>query len=261
MSRDEQGFVESVFRESRRWHVLEGPQNGRNAVHDSPEVFWSRGGDPVPQANMALNGTFADPRAGVASMLRAFEGLPFLWFVREEPAFDPLRAAMREAGFRHEDDERCMFLELAEGHPPPAAEGLVIRPVLDAADAERYLSAYAQAFGLPPLGVATWRAHHLPMLPDRSRLRQFVGEVGGEPVASGTAFLGREAVGVYSIGVVPALRGRGIGAAMTWRVVEEGLREGRTRAVLGATAEGAGVYHRLGFRDVGGLGAWAPPPG
>lgn len=256
---DEQGFVEAAFRESRRMHVLEGPQNGRNAIHDGPDVFWARGGEPSVNANMVLNGRFADPQAGVAAVLEAMDGLPFRWFARQEAAYDPLREALREAGFASGEEERCMLLELAAARPPPET-ALAFRPVLDATDAQRYLGVWSAAFGAPPGAADLWLAHHGPMIGREARLRHFVGEAEGRAVACGTAFLGREAVGVYSLGVAPGARRRGFGAAMTWRIVEEGVREGRRRAILGASREGRGAYARLGFRDVGGLDVFAPPP-
>lgn len=256
---DELAFVESVFKESRRHHVREGPQNGRNALHDGPDVFWARGGEPTANANMVLGGRFADPRAGVAGILDVFGDLPFLWFVRQEAAFDALRGALAEAGFVGDADERCMLLDLDDARPPvPSA--LAFRPVRDEADATRFVRAWGDAFDVPARGRATWLAHHVPMLGERAPLRHFVGELEGNPVACGTTFLGRDAVGVYSIGVVPAARRRGFGAAMTWRIVEEGAREGKRRAILGASVEGRGVYAKLGFRDVGGLDVFAPSP-
>jgi len=254
-----QDVVEAVFKESRRFHVLEGPQNGRNAIHDGLDVFWARRGDKTRSANMALGGRFADAARGVRETLGVFEGLPFLWFLRPDAEFDATREAMRDAGFTLEDDERCMLLEPEDARPAPPPSGFDISEARSVRDLEAFLDAYQAAFHVDDASRAAWLAHHAALLPRRDRMRYLVGRVEGEAIACGAAFLGAQAVGVYSVGVAPAWQRRGFGAAMTWRVVEEGLREGRTRAILGATPAGKRTYEKLGFRDVGGLDAWLPP--
>ena len=79
----------------------------------------------------------------------------------------------------------------------------------------------------------------------------------GVPVASGAAFLARDAVGVYGVGVHPAWQRRGYGSALTWRAIEAGVEIGHDRAILGATAAGKPVYEKIGFREVGRLRGFA----
>ena len=71
-----------------------------------------------------------------------------------------------------------------------------------------------------------------------------------------------ETAGVYNVVTLPAHRGKGYGASVTWAVVAEGARRGCTHAVLQASESGYPVYRRMGFID----GAWhmelaGPPAG
>jgi len=76
----------------------------------------------------------------------------------------------------------------------------------------------------------------------------YVGYAGGVAVASGLGWRSGRTIGVYAISTVPAARRRGYGAAMTVRVVADGIAAGCDVAVLQASAVGRPIYERLGFR-------------
>jgi predicted GNAT family acetyltransferase len=69
-----------------------------------------------------------------------------------------------------------------------------------------------------------------------------------------------ETAGVYNVVTVPAHRGKGYGAAVTWAVVAEGARRGCTHAVLQASETGYPVYRRMGFVDAGWYVELTGPP-
>src|SRR5438094_174734 len=48
-------------------------------------------------------------------------------------------------------------------------------------------------------------------------LHLFVGFVEDRPVSVSMAFVAEQVVGVYAVATLPELRGRGYGAALTWR--------------------------------------------
>ncbi|WP_443081156.1 GNAT family N-acetyltransferase [Terrabacter sp. Soil811] len=56
------------------------------------------------------------------------------------------------------------------------------------------------------------------------------------------------AVGVFGIATPPEHRRRGLGRAVTARILADGVREGASLAFLGASPMGFGIYQRLGFR-------------
>jgi GNAT superfamily N-acetyltransferase len=77
-----------------------------------------------------------------------------------------------------------------------------------------------------------------------------VGVVDDAPVATATLFFTAGVAGLYFVSTVPAMRGRGIGAAIS-RVALVAARDlGYRVAVLGSSPMGYGVYERLGFREV-----------
>jgi GNAT superfamily N-acetyltransferase len=69
----------------------------------------------------------------------------------------------------------------------------------------------------------------------------------GEPVGMASGLFTEQAVLVEHLGVIPAYRGGGIGAALVCRVVAAARQRGVRYAVLGPTRESRTLYERLGF--------------
>lgn len=138
-------------------------------------------------------------------------------------------------------------------HPLPPAEaepdlpGHEIRRVVDAAGLDDHLKTGAAAFGLPE---DILRAVVVPALIDRPDTAIYVGYTDGAPVSTGLGARTDRTIGVYNIATIEPARGRGYGAAMTRRVVADGVAAGCDVAILQASEMGLPVYEHLGFRTV-----------
>ncbi len=89
-----------------------------------------------------------------------------------------------------------------------------------------------------------------PDLLDRPDCVVYVGYADGAPVVSGLGWRSGRTIGVYSIATVESERRRGYGAAMTARVIADGVDAGCDVAALQASEMGRPIYERLGFRTV-----------
>jgi len=124
---------------------------------------------------------------------------------------------------------------------------LEIRRVTDDAGIEAHRHAVTAGFGSDPavaLGTAC------PDILDRPECAVYVGYVDGAPVVSGLGWRTGRTIGVYSIATIQSARRRGFAAAMTARVVADGVVAGGDIAVLQASEMGRPIYERLGFRTV-----------
>ncbi len=149
--------------------------------------------------------------------------------------------------------KRLMGLEAARTARPPAVAGLTIRAA-GPEDAEAVVAVDAEAFEAPAESERRWIEPHLTA-PEATVA---LAEIRGEPVATGYGVrsAGRAGPAVYiaGIGVVASARRRGIGAAVTSWLVEDGHRRGARLAHLHPDDDGAArLYARLGFVEVPGL--------
>jgi hypothetical protein len=100
--------------------------------------------------------------------------------------------------------------------------------------------------------IETGSTHPATILGD-TRMINWIGRVGGGPVAAAMSYVGDSAIGIFGVTTVASVRGRGYGSAMTRAamLVETGLP-----AVLDPSKEAESMYRRLGFRAVGELRKW-----
>ena len=78
----------------------------------------------------------------------------------------------------------------------------------------------------------------------------YAAYVDGRPAGSGLGFRTGRTIGVYNIATAPWARRRGLGAAVTQRIIDDAAAQDCDVAVLQASEMGRSIYKRLGFRIV-----------
>jgi GNAT superfamily N-acetyltransferase len=112
---------------------------------------------------------------------------------------------------------------------------------LDQPDWPRYLRALERAGA--PAGLLAGV--------DPQAFRSLAVAVAGEDVASALAFDCERDCGVFNVATVPAARRRGLGTAITARLLHDAAARGCATASLQSTAMAERVYSACGFRDLG----------
>ena len=136
--------------------------------------------------------------------------------------------------------------------PARQATGLTIRQ-LDPEEAELHAGVAAAGFGVPE---EPFRQLVTPGVLRVPGVRCYLGEAGGRPVTTGMGVTVGGSVGVFDIATVPACRGLGYGAAITARVVSDGLAAGAAWSWLQSSPDAYRLYARLGFRSAGSFQVW-----
>ena len=203
----------------------------------------------------------ATPDTLLAGVARAHErGDPFV--VRLRGGIDDrFVATLTRAGFEPEGEETVtpgmvaspIDHDLIARHTAPELE---IRRVTDAAGIDLHRHVVTEGFGSDrsvALGTAC-----LDLL-DRPDCVVYVGFADGRPVVSGLGWRSGRTIGVYSIATVPSARRRGYAAAMTARVVADGVNAGCDVAALQASTMGRPIYERQGFQTVVSYTAYVHP--
>ena len=129
----------------------------------------------------------------------------------------------------------------------PAPAGHEIRPVGDARGLSDHADVLAAGFGMPREWAAAFAIDALLRTPG---LTFYVGYQDGVAVTSGVGTRTGRTIGIYNIATVESARRRGLAAAMTMRIVDDGAAAGCDVATLQASDMGRPVYERLGFRTV-----------
>ena len=199
---------------------------------------------PVPQANGAW--VVEDSEAAAAALPQAIEeaealGVP-AW-VQTRPGHERTRRVAAELGLTHVELVPAMVIRPDELAP---SESTLEIDVIAEDDVERTVAILATAFEAPHdlfdwFGRLTWSLEGASW---------YVGRVGDEIVSTAVGYTYGPATGVFNVATPPEHRGRGYGAALTARCVQDGFDAGAELAYLQSSELGHGVYRRLGFRDV-----------
>jgi ribosomal protein S18 acetylase RimI-like enzyme len=237
----------SALNEQELWREMVRWSDGR--------IIEERGvllvGGPSAYLRVAIR---TDPRvAGAAVVARAGEFFGpeppgFIVLVRRPDDEDIERAAVA-AGFRAGWTERPMALA-APPSPSPVPDEVEVRRAADAAAVLDYGRVVALANDDPgERERAPLLFHDETIL--APHIAAFVAYQGAEPVACAMTLVSHRVAGVFYVATVQHARRRGLGDALTRIAARAGFELGADAAWLGASDMGAGLYRRIGFRDLG----------
>jgi GNAT superfamily N-acetyltransferase len=200
---------------------------------------------PIPQCNgpWVVEDTqrAVDGLAGAIAEVEAAGAWPW---VQTRSGHERARHAAAELGLTHSEQIPGMVLQPGELVEPSGVAieiDLVTSTEMDAPN-----EILATCFGAPK--ELFDRFCGMCAAIDEASL--YVGRVDGEIVGTALGMDVDGVTGVFNVATAPEHRGRGYGAALTARVVRDGLQGGSKLAFLQSSDVGHGVYRRLGFRDV-----------
>jgi hypothetical protein len=219
------------------------------AVVDAPGLVMFRTPLGRISTNMAIvTGAIAAPaiRELTAEMYGPTES-PFSVWTREH-ADGSLEPALRELGFHEIHREPGMVFVPGAGPSIPPPPGVSIRPVRDDAGRMEYGALMTKAFavyGVPEESIA----EHFATLESvyGPTTQAFLAWRDGRAVAGAMLYMAHGVGGIGWVGTLPEEFGRGHGRAITWAVIEEGIRRGALFLNLQASPMGEPMYRRMGF--------------
>jgi ribosomal protein S18 acetylase RimI-like enzyme len=210
-------------------------------------------GIPLPAMNAvvrsALDPAAADARIRSVRDAMARRQVPWSWWVFPTSRPADLAERLLRAGLVEAPPSPAMALDLAAWTPPEPAAGVSVERVEGQPIWPETARVMARGFELPD-DVA-------PAVEERfgavlgGPLRWFAARLDGRIVACAMGGRSGDVLGIYNVATLPEARGRGAGSAVTAAVLADGQRMGCRVAVLESSAQGHGVYRRLGFEDVG----------
>lgn len=176
--------------------------------------------------------------------------LPWSWYAG--PASGPglVIPELERRGFTKVTEPPGMAAALANLESLDPGVPLVVERVADRAGVDAWFSVFSPAFELSRAAASAFRDLILAGgFGDDAPMRNYIGYVGAEPVATGSLVPAAGVGGIYNIATRASRRGRGIGRAITWSLMREAAALGYSVAILWSTTAGLPVYRRLGFEE------------
>ena len=124
-----------------------------------------------------------------------------------------------------------------------------------------YIDAYTRTLALSENETAHWRELFGLIMDQSGPFHLYVALLNDRPVATAMTVLGDGVAGLYHLGTVADVRGRGIGTAVTAVPLHDARTLGCRIGALQTTSMGYSVYHRIGFREYCTLGLYHLPAG
>ncbi|RRR75349.1 MAG: N-acetyltransferase [Candidatus Viridilinea halotolerans] len=235
------------------------------ALHDAPDLLWFSTGQPDAFLNAVLRTQLAPDEADVTiqTMVATFRSrmLPLSWYVGPAARPTDLVGRLLTAGFRHVDTMVGMAINLHTRAPTrPEIPDLHMVEVNNAATLQQWFTVFQAGFGMSHAMRVAYEAVCAADDSADSADTKYLGYVAGFPVACLTLTREEAVASLYDVATIPAARRRGIGSAMVRAALEAARTAAYQTAILLATAEGAGMYRRVGFQDYGQLGHYVLDP-
>ena len=174
----------------------------------------------------------------------------FTWWMEPQIQCGDWKPLLSKYGFGFSDDTPGMAADLqALNIPTQSVDGLEVRVVADDDALKAWAYVFTRGYDLPVEWETAIYALGL-QLGLGFPIRNYLGYWNGKPVATSCLFLGAGVAGIYSVSTLPEARGKGIGAAVTIRPLQNALEMGYRIGVLQSSSMGFNVYRKLGFRHL-----------
>jgi len=174
----------------------------------------------------------------------------FTWWM--EPPLRPsdLEPVLSKHGFGFDNGTPGMAVDLqALNEPIETVDGLEIHVVENEKTLRAWTNVFINGYGLP----SAWESATFELWKQMGfdlPLRNYIGYLNGKPVSTSTLFNGGGAAGIWSVSTLREARGRGIGAALTLKPLQDARAMGYRIGVLQSSEMGFNIYKKLGFRHL-----------
>jgi len=225
-------------------------------LHASPDIVWFYTGVPVPLFNGVL---FVQSNAHAVKAIVdrlhakiAAQGAPALWWIGPQSQPTQLGSVLEQYGLHPAGEVPGMAIELAAlGNERTFPSGLTIQKVTTTEMQAAWARTAAVGSGFSESAAdALVQLETMLSEPEYASQPRYLGLWDGMPVATSALALDYGVAGIYAVATLPAVRGQGIGRAMTVAPLLEARALGYRVGILQASDMGYPLYQKLGFKDV-----------
>ncbi len=247
------GAVEANLRLALRFF---GQSQSEGVIQDSPSLTMISSGLNYGVFNSALLTKPANTDELDQSILQARDfftdrGVRWSFWICEDlldrEAQRKCRKLFAERGLRQISEMPGMYAE----HLAPASNNLPaieFRRVQDEDTRAAFTQITSIAFEIP---ANICEAVYQPARSWQGDYHGYLGYLNGMPVSTTAIVAAEDAIGVYSVGTLPAFRRKGIGESLMRMAIADARRKtGIERTILQSSEQGFGLYRRMGYKQV-----------
>ena len=221
-------------------------------LYSDPELTWVVS-SKFPNWNTVLCAQLStgNTPTRVQAMLNHFKtsGQPLGWLILPSTRPLDLPHYLLTNGMKQVENRPHMLADvqkLPAHHTTPP--GLSIESVHDNASFEKWYQATMAGFEMSASHAQIYHeAYTRTGFDPAGPFLHYVGYLDGEPVTSSTLLLAENIAGIYDVSTAPAVRGRGLGTAITLAPLLEARARGYHYCCLQSSTKGYNIYRRLGF--------------
>ena len=152
---------------------------------------------------------------------------------------------------------RCMVLPQLAARSATSDVEVNLEIVADQQGRETFVEAAARIFDAP---IEMFEVLYPPGMLGSDAIQGAIARVDGAVAGVAAAYIADGAVGVYGVATDIPYRRRGIGELLTSWACQTGIHQGADFAYLQPSEMAQSLYHRMGFRDVGGYRKYSNQP-
>lgn len=204
---------------------------------------------PFFAVNHAAQVTATDNSAGLVAAVQAHfrsNGVAFACFRVSPLTPQAFISHLNAEGYRCKGTQSVMVYDgKIKKSPNPS---IFIREVACQEDLVVYSRLMLSIFEMPP----QWETGFLEFNQESIKVgwRFYIADLNDSPVGTCALFSSDGVGGIFNVGVLPEVRGRGVGSTLTFYALEKSFAEGNNVHTLQAECGGNAehIYARLGFR-------------
>jgi GNAT superfamily N-acetyltransferase len=226
------------------WRIVgaHSPEGGSFEIIQRPDMLLVRSRVVQRVPHMVLDPQPGDVPASrwAAAMVNELGRDPVSILVGLPPGMErgPLVGALLGEGFQRATRPAFAMAMVLDGPPPPAPDQ-AISIALKPAELDEARALLARVFGLPATVFAFYTPPQL--------VSTYVLRVRGVAVGATCLCSNGRSAGIYSVGVVPTMRGRGYARRLVRHALADAARLGLNLAVLTCERRLIPFYEQLGF--------------
>ncbi len=178
--------------------------------------------------------------------------LPYAFWIGFENEPSWLEKELLALGLVTDETEWAMICNLNKQKPMLIHPDFDIRQVQDQTEMKNIISVINHIIPVDEhLAIQSFYEQSTAVLLSKDcSLTFFVGYESGKPISLSSLFCDQEMASIFDVIVLPEMRGKGLGKAMTLKAMLNAQEKGFNKCVLTATNDAKYLYQKLGFKDL-----------